>query len=74
MASKIANYDWTHLEQNKDVYIKGGTRKIADALPPPCRHPEHNPPNMMVFSPGTYEHTCPACGATQIFVVSGMFL
>ena len=37
--NKIANYDWTHLEQNRDEYIKGGIRKIADAPPIPC-HPE----------------------------------
>lgn len=71
---KIANYDWTHLEQNKDEYIKGSTRKIADAPPPPCRHPEHNPPGMMVWSPGMYEHTCPGCGNKQIFTVTGVFL
>lgn len=39
-----------------------------------CQHPEHEPPNMRVFKPGTYEHTygdvtyalvkhCPFCGA-----------
>lgn len=32
-------------------------------------HPEHNPPNMIVLEPGTYEHTCPGCGAMTIFVV-----
>lgn len=34
-----------------------------------CRHPEHNPPNMIVLEPGVYEHTCPACGKKQTFVV-----
>ena len=37
-----------------------------------CVHPEHNPPSMMVFKPGTYEHICPACGKKQIFVVRGV--
>ena len=46
------------------------TRKIED-LPEPkiCRHPEHDPPTMMVFKPGVYEHTCPGCGHKQQFVV-----
>ncbi len=47
-----------------------GTRKIAE-LPRSmrCRHPEHNPPTHMVFSPGVYEHTCPQCCATIRFTV-----
>lgn len=61
---------WNINRENK----KGGTRKIADAPPPPCQHPEHNPPNMMVFKPGMYEHTCPGCGKTQIFTVSVVYL
>ena len=46
----------------------GGLRKIADATPP-CTHPEHNPPSHMVYSPGVYEYTCPACGQVVIFTV-----
>lgn len=34
-----------------------------------CQHPEHNPPGMIVLEPGTYEYTCPSCGARQYFVV-----
>ena len=45
---------------------KGGIRKIADAPPDPCNHPEHNFPGMIVLGPGTYEHVCPACGARQV--------
>ena len=45
------------------------TIKIADPPAPPCRHPDHNPPSMRVFAPGTYQHTCPRCGATSTFVV-----
>jgi hypothetical protein len=45
-----------------------GLRKIKDAEKP-CMHPEHNPPSMIVLSPGTYEHTCPGCGNTVIFTV-----
>jgi phage/plasmid primase-like uncharacterized protein len=44
------------------------TKKIAD-VPATCRHPEHNPANVMVWEPGVYEHTCPACGAKQVFTV-----
>ncbi len=53
------------------------TRKIDDDngwsgkewVPDPCNNHEHNPPSMMVFEPGTYEHECPGCGAKQVFVV-----
>jgi hypothetical protein len=34
-----------------------------------CRHPAHDPPNMIVLEPGTYEHECPSCHAKQIFQV-----
>lgn len=34
-----------------------------------CRHPDHNPPGHRVFTPGTYEHTCPKCGNVAVFVV-----
>lgn len=44
------------------------TKKIADA-PIPCSHPEHEPPMWYVFEPGTYEHTCPACGKATVFEV-----
>ena len=29
---------------------------------------------MQVFEPGTYEHTCPACGYKTVFTVHGHFL
>ncbi len=44
------------------------TKRISD-LPVPCSHLEHEPPRHRVFEPGVYEHTCPACGARQIFTV-----
>ena len=46
------------------------TKKIAD-LPPEetCTHSEHNPPTHMVYEDGVYEHTCPACGHKQEFIV-----
>jgi hypothetical protein len=51
------------------------TRKIEEEpAQEKCRHPEHNPPNMKVFSPGTYEHTCPSCGYTTVFRVRGSTL
>jgi len=34
-----------------------------------CRHPEHNPPNMIVLSPGVYEHKCPHCGQLQRVII-----
>lgn len=46
------------------------TKRIGD---PPgrkvCLHPEHNPPTMVVWEPGIYEHTCPGCGRKVQFVV-----
>jgi hypothetical protein len=34
-----------------------------------CLSPEHNPPNMIVLQPGTYEHTCPSCGHATVFTI-----
>jgi hypothetical protein len=34
-----------------------------------CRHPEHNPPTMIVLEPGLYEHECPSCGRKVQFTV-----
>ena len=48
---------------------KGGLKKIEDFEDNICRHPEHNPPNMIVLSPGKYEYTCPGCGGKTIFTV-----
>ena len=50
------------------------TVKIKDAPPPPCQNSEHNPPTMMVWEPGTYEHTCPSCGDKQTFTVERNYL
>lgn len=47
-------------------------RKIAD-IKPPCTHSEHNPPSMIVLSPGVYEHRCPNCGMTCTFTVAGNY-
>lgn len=35
-----------------------------------CQDPEHEPPTMRVFAPGTYEHTCPGCGHKGTFTIS----
>jgi len=35
----------------------------------PCQHPEHNPPSMMVYQPGEYEHECPGCSYITSFSV-----
>jgi len=43
-------------------------RKISDPAPI-CTHPEHNPPNHMVLSPGIYEWECSGCGEKKVFVV-----
>lgn len=44
------------------------TRKLYD-LPRPCMSSDHNPPSMMVFPPGVYEHICSACGHRITFTV-----
>ncbi len=44
-------------------------RKIhswQDVCPKICRHPSHDPPNMIVLEPGVYEHVCPGCKAKKI--------
>ena len=46
----------------------GGLRKIKDAEKP-CLSPQHEPPNMIVLEPGTYEYTCPSCGKQYVFTV-----
>ena len=48
------------------------TRKISDIhgsalIQPPCQDPDHNVPNMQVFTPGVYEHECPRCGQKTVF-------
>lgn len=50
--------------------FKLNTKKIAN-LPKneTCRDREHNPPNMIVYEDGVYEHTCPSCGNKIIFTV-----
>jgi hypothetical protein len=34
-----------------------------------CLHPEHEPATMLYRTPGTYQHTCPACGKITTFTV-----
>lgn len=46
------------------------TRKIAEAPIPPCHNPNHYPPMMIVRESGTYEHICPQCGNSIIFIIS----
>lgn len=47
------------------------TERIDDEDFPerPCLNPDHDPPKYMVFKPGRYKHTCPACGHVQYFTV-----
>lgn len=66
-------FDHTHLNQNKDEW-RSGLRKIADAPPIPCQHPEHKFPGMIVLEPGIYEHICPQCGARQIRRIPRVYL
>lgn len=47
-------------------------KKIAEEKPP-CFSPDHEPPSHIVLEPGTYEHTCDACGEKVIFVVKGIY-
>lgn len=44
-------------------------KKIGKEPEYPCQHPGHNPPGLMVYKPGTYEWTCPGCGAKTVFTV-----
>ena len=40
-----------------------------------CRHPEHEPPNMLVIPEGMiYRHVCPGCGKTTILRSHGVTL
>lgn len=39
--------------------------KIWESKERSCKHPDHEPPTMIVLQPGTYEWTCPACGAVR---------
>lgn len=34
-----------------------------------CRDSEHNLPSYIVYTPGTWQHTCPKCGKKIVFVV-----
>jgi hypothetical protein len=53
----------------------GGLRKIKGGYEKEhCISPEHNPPSHMVYEPGTYEYTCPACGKTIVFTVPSMMM
>lgn len=40
----------------------------------PCRHPEHDPPSLIVLPPGNYTWQCPGCGHLTTFRVDGMYL
>ncbi len=66
---------FTHWQRNTTGDIsRGGTRKIADAPPHPCRDPEHDPAGMIVREPGTYAHTCPTCGEECVFTVPATYM
>ncbi len=44
-------------------------RKIADAPPLPCSHPQHDPPSAIVLEPGVYEYVCPGCDQKKTIVI-----
>jgi len=44
------------------------TVKISEP-PKVCMSKDHNPATHVVRSPGTYQHTCPSCGASVTFTV-----
>ena len=50
---------------------KGGYKRISGPVDHSkrCNDREHNPPGMIVLKPGTYEYTCPSCGATQSVII-----
>ncbi len=39
----------------------------AQMLPERCRHPDHDPPD--VLEPGIYQHECTGCGRSTVFRV-----
>ncbi len=45
--------------------------KISD-LSYRCISKEHNPPNNIYLTPGVYRWTCPECGQTTIFTITGI--
>jgi hypothetical protein len=50
------------------------TKKIADFPEMKiCQSYDHNPPTMMVYPPGIYEHTCSACGYKTVFSVGAIY-
>lgn len=34
-----------------------------------CRHPNHNPPSMIVLQPGVHTYQCPACKQEQTLTI-----
>lgn len=46
----------------------GGFKRISgpEGKSERCRDKEHNPPGHICLKPGTYEYTCPSCGAIQV--------
>jgi hypothetical protein len=50
------------------------TRKIKDiSKKEMCLDPEHNPPGMMVWEPGVWEHECPSCHKKQTFRIDPVY-
>lgn len=47
-------------------------KKIGE-VNPPCIHPEHYPPSMIVLPAGRYEHSCPRCGQRTTFTVQSNY-
>lgn len=45
------------------------TTRIGDPPEEPCRDRDHNPPRYQYFQPGTYQHICPGCGESMIFII-----
>ena len=39
-----------------------------------CNDPDHDPPSMMVYPPGRYQHVCKFCGRTVFFTVYPTFI
>lgn len=40
---------------------------------PFCFDPQHEPPNMMVYPPGTHTHVCPGCKREVTFTVGFIY-
>lgn len=58
--------------EGNGIKEKQNTIKIAEPEKV-CNHRSHNPPSHRVYSPGTWQHTCPGCGNIIVFTIQPLF-